>query len=160
MTATPTATAPRIAFIQASWHEDIVEQALKSFLAELKDNGVSSDSVEVFNVPGSLEIPLQAKMLALSGRYSLIVGAGFVINGGIYRHDFVASAVINGIMQVQLETQVPILSVVLTPLNFHEHETHHQFFFEHFKEKGREAARAAIATLRNMERIGELQATA
>ena len=151
--ATPTG---RIAFISASWHKEIVERARLSFVAELAANGIPESRIDFFDVPGSLEIPLQAKLLARSGRYTVIVGAGLVINGGIYRHDFVASAVIDGIMRVQLETEVPILSVVLTPLNFHENGEHHAFFTAHFEVKGREAAHACLATLRNMARIGEL----
>jgi|SRR5688500_18575029 6,7-dimethyl-8-ribityllumazine synthase len=152
MTATATTTSPegRIAFIQAGWHREIVDQARISFIEELDANGVPATRVDIFDVPGSLEIPLQAKLLAQSGSYDIVVGAGFVIDGGIYRHDFVASAVIDGIMRVQLETQVPVLSIVLTPHRYHEHEEHHEFFMAHFKIKGREAARACIATLRNV----------
>jgi 6,7-dimethyl-8-ribityllumazine synthase len=146
----------RIAFIQACWHKDIVDQARESFLAELAARGVEEDRVDLYEVPGSLEIPLQAKLLARTGRYAVIVGAGLIVNGGIYRHDFVAASVIDGLMRVQLETDIPILSVVLTPLNFHEHETHHGFFHEHFKVKGREAAEACVKTLENLDRIGAL----
>jgi 6,7-dimethyl-8-ribityllumazine synthase len=155
-----TVTLPqgRIAFIQAGWHAEIVEQARLSFIAELAANGVPASHVEVFDVPGSLEIPLEAKLLAQSGRYAAIVGCGFVINGGIYRHDFVASAVIDGIVRVGLETGVPVLSVVLTPLNYHEHEEHHAFFMSHFETKGREAARACLATLTNVQKARELAA--
>lgn len=150
MTATTTSPEGRIAFIQAGWHREIVGQARISFIEELDANGVPATRVDIFDVPGSLEIPLQAKLLAQSGSYDIVVGAGFVIDGGIYRHDFVASAVIDGIMRVQLETQVPVLSIVLTPHRYHEHEEHHEFFMAHFKIKGREAARACIATLRNV----------
>ena len=98
-------------------------------------------------MPGSFEIPLQAKLLAESGRYAAIVAAGFVVNGGIYRHDFVARAVIDGLMRVQLDTGVPVLSMVLTPLHFHEHADHQQFFHDHFVVKGQEAARACVRTI-------------
>ena len=114
----------------------------------------------MFHVPGSLEIPLQAKLLAKTGRFDIIVAAGFVVNGGVYRHDFVAATVIDAMMQVQLETEVPILSVVLTPINYHEHEAHHQFFFDHFKVKGREAANACIHTLKNIEDLQTLRKAA
>jgi 6,7-dimethyl-8-ribityllumazine synthase len=50
-------------------------------------------------------------------------------------------------MQVQLETEVPVLSAVLTPLHFHDSEEHRLFFLEHFKVKGREAAEAAFAII-------------
>lgn len=149
--------AKRIAFIQACWHRDIVDQAWEAFLPEMAKAGLRQGSIDRFELPGVFEIPLQAKLLAKSGRYHAIVAAGFVVNGGIYRHDFVSSAVINGLMQVQLETEVPVLSCVLTPHHFHEHDEHRQFFADHFKVKGREVAVACAATLKN---IGALQKAA
>ncbi len=151
---------PRIAYIEAQWHNEIVSQARLAFVAELGLRGIPAASIEIYEVPGSLEIPLQAKMLAESGRYDVIIAAGLVVDGGIYRHEFVASAVIDGIMRVQLETEVPILSVVLTPQRFHEHEEHREFFTNHFLVKGREAANACMRTLANRERLRALVATA
>ncbi|WCL49361.1 6,7-dimethyl-8-ribityllumazine synthase [Leptospira sp. GIMC2001] len=146
-------TKRRIAFIQASWHKDIVDQARISFTNEIQNAGYDSKDIDFFEVPGSFEIPLQAKLLAKSGKYVGIVAAGFVIDGGIYRHDFVGRAVIEGLMQVQLETLVPVLSVVLTPHHFHEHEAHKNFYFDHFKLKGLEAAKACLQTLKNIQNI-------
>ena len=151
---------PKIAFIQAQWHGEIVEQSRHAFLTELERLGIAPERVEVFQVPGSLEIPLQAKLLAKTGRYGVIVGAGLVVDGGIYRHEFVAETVIGALMQVQLETEVPVLSVVLTPKSFHEHEEHKRFFFEHFKVKGAEAARACAQTLENQAAVKELAGAA
>ena len=139
----------KIAFIQASWHDDIVGQGRDSFISEMEKAGFASNQIDIFDVPGSLEIPLQSKWIAETGDYAIIVACGFVVNGGIYRHDFVASTVIDGMMRVQLDTGVPILSVVLTPHNFHEHESHQQYFFDHFVQKGAEAATACIKTLEN-----------
>lgn len=152
--------AGRVAFIQACWHREIVDQARDAFIAEIADFGVPADRIDLFEVPGSYEIPLQAKLVAKTGRYGAIVAAGFVVNGGIYRHEFVAEAVIRGMMQVQLETEVPVLSVVLTPQHFHEHDDHRRFFFEHFRVKGAEAARACARTLENMKRIAGVGAAA
>ena len=146
-------SSKRIAFIQASWHSDIVGQCRESFLGEIARLGYARDQIDVFDVPGSLEIPLQAKLLAKTGNYAAVVCTGLVVNGGIYRHEFVADAVIAGFMQVMLETEVPVISAVLTPQNFHEHDEHRTFFFEHFKVKGAEAARACAATIENIARI-------
>lgn len=149
--------APRIAFIQASWHSDIVGQAQEAFTTTLAEqHGIERERVEVFSVAGAYEIPLQAKLLARSGRYAAIIGAGFVVDGGIYRHDFVAQAVIDGMMRVQLDTEVPVLSVVLTPHHFHEHATHTAFYHEHFLTKGREAADACALTLENLSQARNL----
>jgi 6,7-dimethyl-8-ribityllumazine synthase len=148
----PVSGAQRIAFVQSRWHREIVDRCRDSFLAEMARNGVAAERIELFEVPGAFEIPLQAKLLARSGRYAAVVAAGFVVDGGIYRHEFVAAAVIDGLMRVQLECDVPLLSAVLTPQHFHEHEAHAGFFREHFVVKGVEAAHACLATIANIER--------
>src|ERR1700730_588903 len=93
----------RIAFVQSCWHESIVDRCRASFAEEVAELGMPPGYVDFYKVPGSFELPLHAKRLARTGRYSAIVAAGFVVDGGIYRHDFVAEAVINGLMQVQLD---------------------------------------------------------
>ena len=146
-------TTKRIAFVQACWHRDIVDQGRDAFLAEMARQGVAAERIDVYEVPGSLEIPLQAKLLARTGKYSSIVAAGFVVNGGIYRHEFVAQTVLDALMRIQLDTDVPIISMVLTPQNFHEHDAHQTFFHEHFKVKGAEAAAACVKTLENLSKV-------
>ena len=74
-------------------------------------------------------------------------------DGGIYRHEFVAAAVIDALMRVQLETEVPVISAVLTPHRFHEHQEHQTFFRKHFIVKGAEAAQACAATVRGLKKI-------
>ena len=142
-----TGTADHIAFVQSCWHREIVDRCRDSFLETIVAAGVARDRIDLFEVPGAFEIPLVAKRLAQTGRYLAVVASGLVVDGGIYRHEFVAGAVISGLMQVQLETGVPVLSAVLTPQHFHEHDTHQQFFSEHFVVKGAEVANACAATL-------------
>ncbi|UWQ28849.1 MULTISPECIES: 6,7-dimethyl-8-ribityllumazine synthase [unclassified Leisingera] len=132
-------THTRYAFIKAQWHADIVDRALDGFL-----DLVSSSQVDVFDVPGAFEMPLMAQELAKSGKYAAIACAAFVVDGGIYRHDFVAQAVVDGLMRVSLETGVPVLSVSLTPHQYQETEHHNTIYRDHFEEKGREAAQAAL----------------
>lgn len=122
-------------------------------MAEFARQGLSAAQVTHFDVPGAFEIPLLAQRLARSGRYDAIVACGLVVNGGIYRHEFVTSAVIDGLMRVQLETDVPVLSAVLTPRDFHEHEDHLRFFREHFVKKGTEVAHACLATLDHLSAV-------
>jgi 6,7-dimethyl-8-ribityllumazine synthase len=147
------ASGGRIAYVQSGWHKEIVDQCRQSFLTEIEQLGVDSSEVDLFEVPGAFEIPLHAKKLAASGRYGAVVGSGFVVDGGIYRHEFVADAVINGLMRVQLDTGVPVISVVLTPHQFHEHEAHRSFFYDHFKIKGAEAARACARTMEALDKL-------
>jgi len=71
----------KYAFIKAAWHADIVDQALVGFREE-----IGNAQVHVVDVPGAFEIPLMAKRLAAQG-YDAVVGAAFVVDGGIYRHE-------------------------------------------------------------------------
>jgi 6,7-dimethyl-8-ribityllumazine synthase len=146
-------SATRVAFVQACWHKEIVDRCRISFTAEIAKHGFGEDDIDFYEVPGSFEIPLHAQLLANSGRYAAIVAAGFVVDGGIYRHEFVADAVIGGLMRVQLETGVPVISAVLTPQQFHEHGDHRRFFHEHFVIKGSEAAVACAKTIDNIRRL-------
>ena len=146
----------RVAFIQASWHKEIVDQSRKGFLAEMLVLGYQESDIDFFEVGGAFEIPLHAKLLAKTGRYAGIVGAALVVDGGIYRHDIVAQSVDSGLMQVQLETEVPVFSVSLTPHHFHAGEEHQKFFFEHFVHKGQEAARTCVDTLQKIRAIKRL----
>ncbi len=135
-------TDRKIAFIKASWHEDIVDQCHASFSTEMIRKCWHKDQIVTFTVPGALEIPLLAKTLAQSKEYACIVASAFVVDGGIYRHDFVAASVVDAMMRVQLETGTPIISAVLTPHQYQETDVHNGFFGLHFKTKGMEAANA------------------
>ena len=143
----------RVAFVMASWHDDLVDRTRLGFFERMAELGHGEDCIEVHKLPGALEFPLHCKMLAQTGRYDVIVAAALVVDGGIYRHDFVAHAVLQGMMNVMLETEVPIMSAVLTPQQFHEHDVHHDFFFDHLVKKGREAADAAVNTVANLRAI-------
>ena len=132
-------THTRFAFVKANWHANIVDRALDGF-CEI----IPASNVDVFDVPGAFEMPLLAKELANTGRYGAVAAAALVVDGGIYRHEFVAQAVVQGLMQAGLETGVPILSVSLTPHQFQETDHHVEIYQNHFVEKGREAARAAL----------------
>ena len=156
--AAPPATAPprfakpqRVAFVQSSWHREVVEECRIAFLQEIAARHITN--VDLFEVPGSFEIPLHAQILAKTRRYTAIVAAGLVVDGGIYRHEFVADTVIKALMDVQLRTEVPIFSAVLTPQQFHESAVHLDFFRKHFVTKGIEVAEACANTLHSLERL-------
>ncbi|WP_320671953.1 6,7-dimethyl-8-ribityllumazine synthase [Patulibacter defluvii] len=138
-------TASRIAIVAARWHADIVDVAVTTAAAELEQRGFE---IDVVAVPGAFEIPLQVRRRAVSGRYAGVAAVALVVDGGIYRHDFVASSVVDGLMRIQLETDVPVFSAVLTPHHFHEHDEHTGYFRRHFETKGRELAAAVDATVR------------
>ena len=135
-------THTRFAFVKANWHADIVDQALHGFQTH-----IGTVPLDIYDVPGAFELPLMAQELAKSQRYDAIACAAFVVDGGIYRHDFVAQTVVDGLMRVGLDTGVPVLSVSLTPHQFQETDHHIAIYKDHFVKKGREAAQAALGIL-------------
>ncbi|TDL40141.1 6,7-dimethyl-8-ribityllumazine synthase [Kocuria rosea] len=142
---TASTSSPRVAIVAAQWHADIVDRAVDSCERRLGDHGITD--VEIHRVPGAFEIPLLVRRLALSGRYGAVATVALVVDGGIYRHEFVAVTVVDALMRVQLETDVPVFSGVLTPHHFHEHEEHRGQFSRHFVTKGEELADAVSSTL-------------
>ena len=138
----------RYAFVKANWHANIVNQALSGFC-----DVIPRDEVDVFDVPGAFEMPLLARDLAMTKRYAAVAAAAFVVDGGIYRHDFVAQAVVDGLMRAGMDSGVPVLSISLTPHQYQETGHHNEIFSQHFVEKGREAAQAALMIGRTREAL-------
>ena len=159
MNQTPSNPKLRIAVIHAAWHVDIVAAARAAIRDEFTRHGTAEQiTVEIreYDVPGAFEIPLRAQQLATlttDARPDAIIACGFVVDGGIYRHEFVAAAVIDGLMRVQLDTEVPVMSAVLTPRDFHDHEDHVRFFREHFVKKGTEVAQACLQTMAYLRKL-------
>ena len=136
----------RVAFVQSSWHREVIEECRLAFLAEIEARHITN--IDVFEVPGSFEIPLHVQILAKTRRYTAIVAAGLVIDD-----EYVAETVIKALMDVQLRTEVPVFSAVLTPQQFHETAAHFEFFRKHFATKGVEVAGACANTLLSLERL-------
>ena len=143
----------KIAVLSASWNTEIVNSAEESFVNAIKSSDISDAQIDVFKVPGSLEIPLAGKQ-ALENGYDIAVGIGFVVNGGIYRHEFVGHTVVQSILDVQLQTNKPFLSVVLTPQAYCEHlGVYEEMYIKHMVEKGQEAAKACEGMLLALDKI-------
>jgi 6,7-dimethyl-8-ribityllumazine synthase len=145
----PRFTKPqRVAFVQSAWHRDVIEQCRLAFLAEIEQRGIERARIDLFEVPGSFEIPLHVQLLAKTRRYTAIIAAGLVVDD-----EYIAETVIRALMDVQLRTEVPVFSAVVTPQQFHETAAHFDFFRKHFATKGVEVAEACANTLLSLERL-------
>ncbi len=144
-----------VALIAAQWHSDLVSIAVDSCEQQLAVLGFDIEAkVSRFVVPGSLELPLLAKKLLASDNFDAAIVFGWIVDGGIYRHEFVSQAVLDGIMAVGLETLKPVFSVALTPKSFNEaSEKDREFFANHLVGKGREAAGAAAHMLKTLDEV-------
>lgn len=127
----------RIGIVVGRFNSNVGEGLLGSCITELLARGVAPDHVLICKVPGALEMPLTLKKMAASGRYDALVALGAVIRGDTYHFEIVSNEMASGIMQVQLETGVPIANGVLTTNTDEQAEIRMEV-------KGRECAQAAI----------------
>src|SRR6202041_2074114 len=137
----------RVAFVQSAWHRDVVEECRTTFLVEIETRHIARAQIDVFEVPGSFEIPLHVQLLAKTRRYTAIVAAGLVIDD-----EYVAETVVKALMDVQLRTEIPVFSAVVTPQQFRE-TADVEFLRQHFAVKGTGVAEACANTLLSLERL-------
>jgi len=127
-----------IAVVVSRYNEDVSRRLLRGALESLKEHGV--EEPDVYWVPGALELPVAALTLAEKGGHDAIVCLGCVIRGETYHFEIVAGQSAAGLMQVQLDTGVPIAFGVLTT----EDRDQAQARSGPKNNKGAEAAEAAI----------------
>lgn len=108
------ATGRRFGVVASRFNDFIVRPLLDGALDAIKRHGGDLSSVDIVWVPGSYEIPLAAKKLALSGRYDAVICLGAVIRGATAHFDYVAGGVASGISSVALETNLPVVFGVIT----------------------------------------------
>jgi 6,7-dimethyl-8-ribityllumazine synthase len=110
----------RIAIVWSRFNEGLVRELVTACDKQLVELGVASADIDVVSVPGALEIPLALQALALERRgfagrrYDALVALGAVVRGETYHFEVVANESARGIIDVQLETGVPIANGVLT----------------------------------------------
>jgi 6,7-dimethyl-8-ribityllumazine synthase len=104
----------RFAVVAARFNRFVVDRLVAGALDGLTRHGVADESVDLFWVPGSYEIPLVAQRLAASGKYAAVICLGAVIRGDTAHYDHVASGAASGVAQAALATGVPVLFGILT----------------------------------------------
>lgn len=104
----------RIGVVRARFNEPMGATALETCIARLGELGVVAADITVVSVPGALEAPLALQKLAATERYDALIALGAVIRGETYHFDIVANESASGLMQVQLDTGVPVANGILT----------------------------------------------
>jgi len=133
-----------IAIIVSQFNSDITDKLLAGALSHLHTAGVSSHQISVIHVPGAVEIPLTAQLLAKTQQYQAIICLGAVIRGDTSHYDYVCEQVSQGCQRIMLDFSIPVIFGVLTTENFEQaldrvggKEGH----------KGQEAAAAALSMI-------------
>ena len=130
-------SAIRIGVVHSRFNEEICNALLETARAELKKAGAEAEFVAV---AGALEIPLALQWMAQSGRFDALAAIGAVIRGDTYHFEVVANESARGLMDVALETGLPVANGILTV------DTEAQALAR--KDKGAEAVRVALEMAR------------
>lgn len=147
------ATGLRFGIVIARFNEFISGKLLAGCLDGLRRHGADEAQIEVTWSPGSFEIPLLAKKLAVSGRYDAIICLGAVIRGSTPHFDYVAAEVSKGVAQVALESGLPVIFGVLTTDNIE------QAIERAGTKSGNKGFDAALAAIEMARVIREIQGT-
>lgn len=142
----------RVALVCARFNDLIVERLERGAIDALTSRGVADVDIEVYRVPGALEIPPIAMRLARAGRHDAIVALGAVVRGDTYHFEVVADASAAGLMRVALETGVALGNGILTV------DTEQQALDRCPDGPGNKGAHAALAALETV-RVPAVDAT-
>jgi 6,7-dimethyl-8-ribityllumazine synthase len=142
----------RIGIVWSRFNEEIVRELLTACDKELVALGVAGEDIYVMSVPGALELPLALQVLALerrgfTHRFDALVALGAVVRGETYHFEVVANESARGILDVQLETGVPIANGVLTTSTEEQARSRCAV-------KGAEAARVAVEMANSLRAPG------
>ena len=104
----------KIGIVAARFNDFITSRLVDGALDGLQRHGVADGDIDILKVPGAYEIPLAAKMLALSKKYNAVICLGAVIRGATPHFEYVSAEVSKGVATVSLETGLPVIFGVLT----------------------------------------------
>jgi 6,7-dimethyl-8-ribityllumazine synthase len=139
----------RVAIVVSRFNEDVTKRLLRGAQEALQKHGVPESEIDVYWVPGSLELPVTTLALAEKGEHDAIVALGAVIRGETFHFEIVAMQAAQGLMQVQLDTGVPVAFGVLTTEDVDQALARSGLK----NNKGADAAEAAIETANLLREI-------
>ena len=138
----------RIGIVAARFSADVTGGLLAGCTAELTKLGVRNADILIATVPGALELPLALQTMAESGDYDALIALGAVIRGETYHFEIVSNESARGIMNVQLDTGVPVANGVLTTENDEQAEVR-------MMQKGADCAAAAVEMANLLKVVGK-----
>ncbi|HJW24861.1 MAG TPA: 6,7-dimethyl-8-ribityllumazine synthase [Rhodocyclaceae bacterium] len=138
----------RVGIVMSRFNQDVCEGLLSACVAELKRLGVADSDMTIATVPGALEIPLTLQTMAQSGSFDALVALGAVIRGETYHFEVVSNDSCRAIMEVQLDTGVPVANGILTCENDDQ-------ALVRMQQKGADCAQAAVEMANLLKTLSE-----
>ena len=126
-----------VGIVYSRFNEPVVKELLNSCVDQLKLEGIDENHILKKEVPGALEIPMMINAYATKKKFDVLIGVGAVIRGETYHFEVVSDQSANGLMQVQLSHNIPVINAIITTNSGEE-------AFARTKIKGKEAAAGAI----------------
>lgn len=111
----PNVSKNKFAIVVSEWNEEVTESLYNGAYETLIGHNVKTENIVRVNVPGSFELSLGAQKLAQRPDIDAVICIGCVIQGETKHFDFICDAVANGITQVSLKYDKPVIFGVLTP---------------------------------------------
>ncbi len=111
----PNAATMTFAVLVSEWNHEITFALRDGAIKTLKEHGATDENIFIKYVPGSFELPYAAKLAAVNMDVDAIICLGCVIQGETRHFEFINNAVANGITQVGIDTEIPVIFGVLTP---------------------------------------------
>lgn len=140
----------RIAIVSSSFRREVVDNLEKNCLKTLKDKGIKTNKVDIFRVPGSLEIPLVVKKLAKKNIYGAIITFGAILKGKTYHFEQIADECIRGCMDASWQYEVPVIFEVLAVYDIKDAI---ERAIRNEENKGVEAALTALEMIKILSKI-------
>ena len=126
-----------VGIVYSRFNEPVVKELLYSCVDQLILEGIDENHILKKEVPGALEIPMIINAYATKKKFDVLIGVGAVIRGETYHFEVVSDQSANGLMQVQLRHNIPVINAIITTNSGEE-------AFARTKIKGKEAAAGAI----------------
>ncbi len=126
-----------VGIVYSRFNEPVVKELLNSCVDQLILEGIDENQILKKEVPGALEIPMMINAYATKKKFDVLIGVGAVIRGETYHFEVVSDQSANGLMQVQLRHNIPVINAIITTNSGEE-------AFARTKIKGKEAAAGAI----------------
>lgn len=111
----PNGKGMRIGIVVAEWNTAITGALFDGAVQTLVKNGVSKDDIIIIKVPGSFELTMGAQFMCEDKTIDGVITLGCVIQGETRHFDFICDAVANGVTNVSLKYNKPVIFGVLTP---------------------------------------------
>ncbi len=142
----------RIAALTSSYHGELVGRMCASAERTLLAAGLAAENWARIEAPGAYELPILAAELARSGAVDAVLCFGLVLRGETDHDRYISSAVATRLLDIGLETGVPVLFGVLTPNTVAQAEARAKTHADGGLDKGAEVANAAIGALHALAR--------